>query len=78
MRHLLALNLCVGRRTIVQLSPKPQMSERRPNTICMVVEWSDHHCSVIGYKFATDGHTGMRSRNSCRNAEGRNANGRFV
>ena len=29
--------------TIVQLSPKPQMSERRSKTICAVVERPDHH-----------------------------------
>ena len=31
--------------TTVQLSPKPQMSERRWNTICAVDERPDHHCS---------------------------------
>ena len=30
--------------TIVQLSPKPQMSKSRSSTICVVVERSDHHC----------------------------------
>ena len=30
--------------TIVQLSPKRQMSECRSNTICAAVEWPDHHC----------------------------------
>ena len=29
--------------TIVQLSPKPQMSEHRSSTICAVVERPDHH-----------------------------------
>ena len=29
--------------TVVQLSPKPQLSERRSNTICAVVEPPDHH-----------------------------------
>ena len=31
-------------RTVVQLLIKPQMSERRSNTICAVVERPDHHC----------------------------------
>ena len=30
--------------TIVQLSPKPQMSEHRSSTMCAVVKWPDHHC----------------------------------
>ena len=41
----------VMQRTIVQLSLKPQMSERRLNTICVVVERLGHHCGddlVIG------------------------------
>ena len=29
--------------TILQLSPKPQMSERRLHTICAVVQQHDHH-----------------------------------
>ena len=32
------------RLTIVQLSPKPQMSKSRSNTICVVVGRPDHHC----------------------------------
>ena len=32
-------------QTIAQLSPKPQMIERRLSTICVVVERPDHHCS---------------------------------
>ena len=34
------------RWTIVQLSPKRQMSEHRSNTIYAVVERPDHHCGV--------------------------------
>ena len=30
--------------TILQLSPKPQMSKSRSSTICGVVERPDHHC----------------------------------
>ena len=29
---------------IMQLSPKPRMSERRSSTICAIVERSDHRC----------------------------------
>ena len=29
--------------TIVQLSPKPWMTESRSSTVCVVVEWPDHH-----------------------------------
>ena len=30
--------------TIVQLSPKPQMSEHKSSTLCVVIERPDHHC----------------------------------
>ena len=44
---------------IVQLSPKPQMNERRSNTMCAVIERPDHHCgddlvySQLCYFYAT-------------------------
>ena len=36
IKHFIVLNLC----------PKPRMSERRSNTICAVVGWPDHHCNT--------------------------------
>ena len=35
--------------TIIQLSPKPQMSERRSKTICAAVEWPNHHVFMTLY-----------------------------
>ena len=40
--HWLVVKWC--NEQIVQLSPKPQMCERRSSTVCAVVERLDHHC----------------------------------
>ena len=44
VRHFLAMSLCLEQ--IIQLSPKFQVSERRSNTICAVVERPNHPCGA--------------------------------